>query len=220
MIKNILKNILNFFYPPYCSICNHRLYENEEIICDLCWKNININDREVSKGKNFYFDYFNWLFIFDIKVLDIIHQLKYEGKKKLVKKIKDIASEKITENRYYNESDLIIPVPLHRTRLAERGYNQSEVISNEISELLMKPVCTNILIRTKNNKSQTGLNRVERKKNVEGIFKVRNFNLIRDKSVILIDDVFTTGATVNECARVLKKSYADKVNVFTLSYAE
>ena len=111
-------------------------------------------------------------------------------------------------------SDLIIPVPIHKKRLLKRGFNQSVWLGGEISKITNIPFDPFILIRTKDTKSQNGLSNIGRKNNMQGAFKT--VKDIKDKNIILIDDVFTTGATVNSCARVLKRVGAKRVDVITL----
>ena len=218
-MKKILNIILNFLYPPYCYLCDNRLSEGEEIICDDCWKNMEQGCAFVEGNDEFEFNKFHWMYIFNDKILELVHLLKYSGITKLSGHFIDQASNRIIKNDFYKDIDLIIPVPLHKVRLRERGYNQSKLIADELSRLLSIPVKTN-LIRTKNNKSQTGLNRKERIKNVLNIFEVKEIEDLKEKNIILVDDILTTGATLNECTRVLKMSGAGNVNVLTVTFVE
>jgi ComF family protein len=115
--------------------------------------------------------------------------------------------------------DLIIPVPIHAKRYAQRGYNQSEIIGKVVAHNFHKRCETKVLIKTKNTVMQSTLKNEDRVKNILGAFSVRHTKRIESKNILLIDDVYTTGATVNECARVLKKFGAEKVIVLTVAYA-
>lgn len=218
-MHKIINIILNFFYPPYCYICDNRLSGREEVICEKCWRNIEINCSATNTNNIFEFNKFSWLYDFNNNILELIHLLKYSGITKLSKQFVNRVSDKIKNNDFYKNMDFIIPVPLHKARFRERGYNQSNLIANELSEILSIPVKKN-LIRIRNNKSQTGLSREERIKNVLNIFKVKEAEELRDKNIILVDDILTTGATLNECTRVLKKSGSGKINVLTVTYVE
>lgn len=110
-----------------------------------------------------------------------------------------------------------MPVPLHPSRLREREFNQSAILALVIGERLGIPVLTDILLRERHTRPQVGLDMKERKKNVVGAFTVQNGEMIIDKDIILVDDVYTTGSTVNECAKALKKNGAGVVSVVTLA---
>jgi ComF family protein len=110
-------------------------------------------------------------------------------------------------------------MPLHTLRYAERGYNQSEMLAKGLSKVLGVPMSAKILKRIKNTPSQTGLNAVERQKNVSGAFRVVKPGVIIAKTVLLVDDVKTTGATMNECARVLMQQMPTKIHAISLAVA-
>jgi ComF family protein len=114
-------------------------------------------------------------------------------------------------------ADLIIPVPLHRSRERERGFNQAFELSRQFSRLTRIPLPTRLLVRTRPTKVQAGLSRRERRINLRGAFEVSRSRVLEDKTVLLIDDVFTTGATLNECAKILKENGALRINVLTLA---
>ena len=111
----------------------------------------------------------------------------------------------------------IIPVPLHPSRLREREFNQSAILALVIGERLGIPVLTNILLRERHTMPQVELDMKERKKNVAGAFTVQNGEMVIDKDIILVDDVYTTGSTVNECAKALKENGAGMVSVVTIA---
>ncbi len=111
----------------------------------------------------------------------------------------------------WEKVDIIVSVPLHRKREKNRGYNQAHLISKQLGRLLGIEVNKSLLIRTKNTDSQSLLNRADRLKNVKGAFLVTDLNSVKDKSILVLDDVFTTGTTLNECCKVLKDAGARKV---------
>jgi ComF family protein len=116
-----------------------------------------------------------------------------------------------------SDFDRIISVPLHRAKLRERTFNQAEMLALPLSRKFRIPYIGNNLVRIKPGRSQTSLSKSGRVKDIEGAFRVRNAAALKDKSVLLVDDVFTTGATVNECSMALKKAGAKYVGVLTLA---
>jgi ComF family protein len=115
--------------------------------------------------------------------------------------------------------ELIIPVPLHPKRLRWRGFNQSVLLARQVSRAYALPIDAFILIRDKETLPQTQLSEEERRKNVRGAFSVRAGGALKAKTILLVDDVYTSGATVNECSRVLTRAGARKVHVLTLARA-
>lgn len=113
--------------------------------------------------------------------------------------------------------DLIVPVPLHRSRKAERGYNQAELLAKYLSSKLGIPLNSRNLIRTKATKIQNKLSRHEREQNLKDAFIIRQSNVFKDKRILLVDDIFTTGATVNECSRILMECGVKEVYVITIA---
>jgi len=110
-----------------------------------------------------------------------------------------------------SQIDMIIPVPLHKNRQKQRGYNQAELIGECLAKLLCIPLVPNILVKTSESKSQSVLSRNERLSNVEGLFKVVNAEAIYCKNILIIDDIVTTGSTVNQCSKALKQAGASSV---------
>jgi ComF family protein len=159
--------------------------------------------------------------------IEIVHQFKYKGKIQLAKPLGALLFIEFLHYWENDAIDLILPVPLHKKRFRRRGFNQAYLLvndwDNQARALSLKPWCaaveTNVLVRSKNTAPQTGLNRTDRLQNIKNAFKVRRPDIIKDKRILLVDDVYTTGATVNECARVLVKSGAKRVDVLTLARA-
>ncbi len=157
--------------------------------------------------------------VYEGTLSEAIHILKYQKRQAMAKYLNAVITNVLLQR--LTDSDIIIPVPLHKKRLNERGFNQSLLIAHHLSNRLSIPLCMDGLQRTRWTRPQIELSRDERLKNVRGAFAVRaDFkpaHTIKDKRVILVDDVYTTGATVNECAKVLKKAGASEVVVFTIA---
>ncbi len=154
------------------------------------------------------FDFARSALIFTHPLREIIHHLKYADRVSLAKPLGSILRECYQREGF--KGSLVIPVPLHRARERERGFNQAELIASG----LRLPTNSRLLRRRKNTPSQTGLTRNERKRNLAGAFEVTS--CIRG-SVILVDDVYTTGSTMNEIARTLKRAGAERVEVLTVA---
>ena len=148
-----------------------------------------------------------------------IHRWKYEGKTHLTSFFAEWMAEVL--NRYWevNSLDLLIPVPLHPQRLRERGFNQALLLVKELSRRTDLPYLKAILKKKKPTVPQVNLSGAEREKGVRGTFHVIEKKELLGKSVLLVDDVYTTGATVNECSRVLLGGGAERVDVLTLAHA-
>jgi ComF family protein len=160
-------------------------------------------------------------------LIEIVHQFKYKGKIQLAKPLGALLFTECLHHWKKDAFDLILPVPLHKKRFRQRGFNQAYLLVNDWDNLSrerrLRPwraaVETNVLVRSKKTAPQTGLNRADRLQNIKNAFKVHRPDIVKNKRVLLVDDVYTTGATVNECARVLVKNGAKRVDVLTLARA-
>jgi ComF family protein len=161
-----------------------------------------------------WFDRARSLFPFEGALRDALHGFKYEQRFDLVR---FFVSQLEVEARAMGVFDIVIPVPLHSKRLKERGFNQASLIARPLARKMECAYDVNMLKRTKEVGPQVGRELKDRLKAVKGIFEVTDQKKIKGKSVLLIDDVLTTGATANECARVLKKGGASLVNILTIA---
>ena len=148
-----------------------------------------------------------------------IHRWKYEGKTHLTPFFSEWMADGLSRYWEPNSLDLLIPVPLHSQRLRERGFNQALLLTKELSYRTGIPYLKTILKKKKPTLPQVNLSGVEREKGLRGAFHVAEKGALLGKSVPLVDDVYTTGATVNECSKVLVKGGAEKVDVLTLAHA-
>ena len=149
----------------------------------------------------------------------IIHQLKYHGKKEIGIEMGRIFGAELKDSSRFNEVDLIIPVPLHWKKQKKRGYNQSEFIALGIAETMGKSIDTYTLYKAIETETQTRKTRYERWENVENIFRLTSADKITGKHILLVDDVITTGATLESCATTLLKENNTKVSIATLAMA-
>ena len=224
-INLIISSVFDFIYPPLCIVCGNSLSENEEATCELCWSAMTFNeefckpDTISSITGQTYFSEYHWCFTIDENILQVIHHFKYYGFKNLKNRLGEFLIKKINSILTSQQIDFIVPVPLHKKRKRSRGYNQSALLCEQVTKELTIPYKANVLKRKKNSKFQTTLSREERVKNVMGIFKAENNEEIKNKNILIIDDVFTTGSTINECSKVLLENGAGRVIALTVIYA-
>jgi ComF family protein len=148
---------------------------------------------------------------------DLIHALKYQRTYGLVRPLGDLLRQHF--NMYWGESppEALVPVPLHRSKLRTREFDQALALARHVSQGVGIPLWADVLIRHRPTLSQVGLSAVERQRNIRGAFTVQRPKYCTDKALLLIDDVYTTGATVQECARLLRQAGATRVDVYTLA---
>jgi len=151
-------------------------------------------------------------------IRECIHLLKYKGSSCMAKPLGEILAACLSGAADIARTDFIVPVPLHRRSRLKRGFNQSELLAREMAKLCNMKVEKHNLVKIKNTRSQVNLSKEEREANVKGVFRVCNPVIFRGKNIILIDDVCTTGATMSECARVLKSCDAAGVRGIVIAH--
>lgn len=220
-ISNFGYALLNLLYPQNCLICNYRLnILTQSPICETCFNKIHINAAAScveNDGEGFAFDSALYASTYDDTIKRCIHLFKYEGKLQMVNLLGKLMVDFANKNINAHEIDLIVPVPLHPKKLRERQFNQSEVLASYLAKRLNKKIAKDKVKRIKYTMPQTELKRDERIKNVDGAFLAKDGHDLKGKTILLIDDVFTTGATLHECAKALKNAGAKKVVAFALA---
>jgi competence protein ComFC len=233
MLRGLFKGLADLIYPNCCLACKNKieLIKEQKFVCASCWDKIERNlppfcascgrHLEISSNccqEKFYFDRAFSPCVYTGAIKKLIHEFKYSGKDYLGKYLGLLMNEFIRNYHLPVEHlDFIIPVPLHKSRLREREFNQSEILSREVGKEFHKRILTNALIRSKPTKTQTELAIEERRQNVKNSFRVSRPEIIRDTNLLLIDDVLTTGATSNEAAKSLKEAGARIVLLLTLA---
>ena len=213
---NFFDCVLDFLFPPVCGIC---LKRNGKSICDECRKIINY--KSINKNKKYKKKYFyKHLYIF--KYEGIIRQrlLEYKFKEKayLYKTFAETIIHDKDNIEYIKKYDILIPVPIHKKRKKDRGYNQSELIAKEIVKFCKDiKLELNILYKKENIVAQSTLDKKERMKNIKNVFEIRNECKIKNKKILLLDDIYTTGSTVNECSRILKNAGCKEIGIITIA---
>ncbi|KKB96192.1 DNA utilization protein GntX [Candidatus Arcanobacter lacustris] len=230
------RKILDLIFPPKCLICGS-LIASMPGLCSNCWANINFISKPACAKCNLPFEYdfgedvicgactaskplyhkAKSVFIYDDFSKPLLHGLKYQDKTHLAPYLASLM--RIAAGDLLSYSDIIIPVPLHKKKLLSRLYNQSALLSLYLHKSTKIPFEPNLLIKHKNTKTQTGLTKKQRLSNIKGSFMINEKFIyqVKDKNIMLVDDVITTGATINACTRLLLKYGANKVNILTLA---
>jgi ComF family protein len=218
VLPNLLKPLTNFVFPPVCAVCGGKLENLETPICDACWQALEADDGPAfdPESRDYTFSQIQAVWKFSEAFQKVIHFLKYDHKRSVGRKMGALMAGAV-EKAYFNGVDRLVPVPVHHTRRRERGYNQAEVIGRALSEKAGIALDTGALKRVRKTGTQTKLTKRSRGKNISGAFMARGD--FKGGTVMIVDDVFTTGATVNECARALKAAGAEEVRVLTAARA-
>lgn len=216
----ILNKIINLIYPPVCGFCNQI---NNNFLCQKCEERlmqVKITNIVNYKTSHIFIDEHFYLFKYINEIRESIIKYKFDEMSYLYKSFCELFSrDELFINKFISNYDIIIPVPIHKKRFKSRGYNQSELIAREIALRCGKTYYKDVLIKKNNIVAQSSLeNKVERVRNIKDAFAVgQNIELVKNKKIAIFDDVFTTGATANECAKVLKENGASFVGVFTIA---
>lgn len=239
MLRNFIRGLVNIAYPKVCLGCKCRLDASttNEYVCSRCWSKIKKNTppfchscgRHLEKNnraknicpeclkKKLHFDRAFSPCSYEGVIKNLIHEFKYNGKEHLAKPLSKIMADFIREyDLPINYLDLIIPMPLHKTRLREREFNQAEVLGRHIAAEFNKNLAPGALIRIRPTKTQTELAVEKRFMNVKESFAAGDIDL-KNKNLLIVDDVLTTGATSSEAALALKNAGANIVFVLTLA---
>jgi len=217
-LPGIISGFLDFFYPPFCLICHNMLDDARRLVCPQCWSSFeSYGDFPVqipASLKTLQTVMVGLLgqATLDDPLNDIIRQLKYDRRAALAQGLADRMALVLSSYPWLKHIDMIVPVPLHPSRVRSRGYNQSQLLAEHLGNMFGLPVVSKVLARIRPTESQTRLNQEQRRKNVAGAFRVPFPEEIEGKRILLVDDVVTTGATLDECARTLEKSGAMTVH--------
>ena len=213
-----LEKILEYIFLPTCGVCGKL---GEGYLCGKCEKELkkyevieeSINDNILSREQ------IDKMYIFKYTELvrNLILQYKFNDKAYLYRTFCEFMVKNKKVFDFIKSYDIIIPVPIHKARMRERGYNQSELIAKELTKKLGLKVYTDVLIKIKNNKVQSTLSSKEREINTKNVYKLVNLEKIYNKRVLIFDDIYTTGATTNSCIEEVKKANVKKIGILTLA---
>jgi len=228
-LYDLWDDFISLLFPRLCYACGNHLMRNEYLICTECYVVIprtnyhSIQDNPVAQlfwgrcliEKAAAFSYYNK----GSRIRNLIHNLKYKGIREIGYELGRIYGQSLKSSGFVCDIDLVIPVPLHPAKKRIRGFNQSETISRGIADSAMLPVDVNSLARIMVSATQTKRSRYDRWTNVEGIFQVIDPQSIIGKHILLVDDVITTGSTIESCTNELLKVEGVKVSVVALAFA-
>jgi ComF family protein len=224
------KNIINLFFPKVCNGCDIILLENEAVICTNCRHQIPItNHHKTIENENFNRFYgrislqsANAIFYYQKEGITqkLIHKLKYKGQQEIGKTIANWYTDDLKNHEIIKTVDQVIPVPLHKKRMKERGYNQIETFASTLAQNLKIEYNPNILVRNVYTEKQSKKNFFERNENSISIFDVIFSETDHNKHFLLIDDVITTGATIELCATALFKIPGTRISIVTIAMAQ
>ena len=233
-----LKNFRQIFWHNYCQCCNRVISEDDKHFCAECWAAIGgcLVDsfchrcgREISpfgmlpngcakcQGEEIHFDSIGCAGIYKPPLSNLIVKFKLADRTHLLPALSDFVQKAIARTKFFKSIDYIVPVPLHWRRRFQRGFNQSALIAKKMKRSDAR--FNTDLVKIRHTKDQTAVTFAARKRNLRGAFAVRKGHNFSGKNVCLIDDVKTTGATLNECAKVLKEAGTEKVFGFVLAVA-
>jgi ComF family protein len=229
VFKHYINGLLSIVYPHFCAACGNVLFYNEEVLCLKCYAELPRtgfhNDPENEVARLFWgripvrnatsFIYLNK----DSRYRQILHELKYRDQQHVGIEMGRLFGLELRETPFVNV-DLIHPVPLHFHKFRERGYNQSELIARGMSKVLNLPVACNLIIRSAKTATQTKKTRYERWMNVKDTFQIKNPDSLYDKHILLVDDVITTGATIEACATALLSVSGTTLSIASLACAK
>lgn len=229
VLYKLFSGFFRLFYPKVCAVCGADLVEGEKVFCISCLYEIPLtrfwNDKENTVAKIFWgrvnienaCAYF--YFVKGSKYRPLLHKLKYKGEREIGSELGLQFGQALKTSALYTDIDFVVPVPLHPKKLRIRGYNQAEAVAEGIAKGLGKQLSTTHLIRTEFTETQTRKTRAERVKNVAEAFAVANSKEIKGKHLLLVDDVVTTGATLEACAAKLLEVKGCRVSIAALAYA-
>lgn len=222
-------DFISLIFPDICAACGNSLWKHEKIICRLCEFHLPVtgfheeSDNPVAKlfwgravimaGSAFlYFNKGN-------KVQSLIHQLKYKGRKDIGVFLGELYGNQLKAFPEFSSAGVIVPVPLHKKKYMKRGYNQSEQFGLGLSKVLRMPVNRHLLLRVRATETQTRKSRFRRYENVSEIFRITEPERWSGMHILLVDDVITTGATLESCIHALEAIPGVKVSVAGIAAA-
>lgn len=224
---NIVNDIKSFFFPSNCLGCQSQTSPGEDLICVYCRHHLPVTHFSTQRGNpleelflgRVELEKATALFWYQEAGLSqqLIHHLKYRDQPRLGKTLGSWLGEEMKQSGHFDDLDLIIPIPLLKSRFRERGYNQSAAISRGLSLSLGIPIEENALARKGTYSSQTSKTRIQRDLVLHSPFSIGKVKLRKNMHVLLVDDVVTTGATMEACIRVLQQHFQSKVSVASLA---
>ena len=225
---NPLNDVFNLFYPELCSICENQLVKGEKTICIQCLSDLPITNFCKLKNNSVESSFYGRILIEEAtslffyqkkgKVQKLIHQLKYKGNQQIGAVLGDWLGENMLLSDRFKDLDGIIAVPLHPNKFKKRGYNQVTTFGKSLAKKLEIPLIENVLVKVSGSQTQTKKNRFDRSVNVNEKFELLDNEVLKNKHILLIDDIITTGATLEACSIQLQQTKNIKISIATMAY--
>lgn len=229
-LKQLFTDVWSLLFPNLCNACNIGLVNGEKAICLHCLNSLPYTDFHLNPNNplakqlwlRFPFNAAMAMLYFKKggKVQQLIHNLKYQGKTEVGHFLGKLLAQRLIQQPAYQHIDCIIPIPLHKKKEKQRGYNQCQYIAEGIAEVSQQKIMLNNLVRQQITDTQTRKSRFKRYENMTQAFQVLQPKALHHRNVLLIDDVMTTGATIEACAQVLWQSNIKSLNIACLAYAK
>lgn len=226
----MIKNLLNLFFPKVCYACSDLLSDNEHHICTSCRHQLPVTNYHFEEDKTvekvFYgrvkIEKATALLKFHKKgrVQQLLHNLKYKGHETIGQFLGAWLGQELNDTKDYGTIDIVIPVPLHKNKLRKRGYNQVSKFGKEIANALETDFAENVLVKKTATATQVFKKRFARWQGSDDNFSLENADLISGKHILLVDDIITTGATIEACSNILQKAKNVKISIAAMAIAE
>ncbi|RYE21313.1 MAG: ComF family protein [Sphingobacteriales bacterium] len=230
LANSYLANFISLIFPELCAACNGSLVSNERILCTNCLYNLpytnfhlqadNIVARQFWGKLKLEGAYATYYFTKGGHVQNMVHRFKYDGRQQIGVLLGNIAAGQLVTNAVFNTVDVIVPVPLHKSKQHKRGFNQSACFADGLADKLQAVVEIDNLIRLTATETQTKKSRFSRFENMREVFGVQHPERLENKHVLLVDDIVTTGSTLEACGIELLKIPGLKLSIATIAYAE
>jgi ComF family protein len=227
--SDILRDFVSLFFPKPCLGCGESLLKGEDIICTGCLLELPETDHHRQEDNSLFhrlsyrmplrYAMACYQFTKNGRVQRLLHTLKYHGHHEIGTRLGWLYGEKLLEVGIYGGFDLVLPVPLHISRLRKRGYNQSAMFGEGLAEKLMIPCSDKVIGRLQKTDTQTRKSRANRWENIANVFTVRLPELVKDRSILLVDDVITTGSTLEACAGALLSEGVRELSIACIAEA-
>jgi len=225
-----LSDFVSLLFPELCAACGESLMASEHLLCTGCLYTLPLTNFHLQPGnivaQQFWGKiklegaYALYYFTKGGKVQNLMHAFKYKGVKQIGNLLGEIAGAQLVKNDIFKTVDLVIPVPLHKKRMRQRGYNQSACFAEGVAQKLNAEVELNNLVRPTATETQTHKSRFDRFNNMQEVFSIIHPERLVNKHVLLVDDVITTGSTLEACGAQLLKIEGLKLSIATIAYAE
>ena len=229
MLLPYIKGFIHVIFPRLCIMCNADTPNEGQEFCVDCLINMphtnHFKKRDNLAAGRFWgrFDFIDVASVLNFydysDVRWMIHRLKYEGRKDIAVTLGRMAGKKLLNSPYFNDIDIIVPIPLHAEKRARRGYNQAAYFGKGVSEVTGIQMREDVIVKSKYTKSQTKMNRMERVKNVLDSFQLVDKPGIRGRHILIVDDVLTTGATIEACVLILSQAQHIRISIITACIA-